>query len=486
MISFIRNRSLLRVSVAASALCSVPATAQSPSRTELEARVHQLEDAVARLEARLARSDVSPIASPVPTSDASVVQVANVPSGTAKAFSTSRQTVPPTPDGFVAERPRDVTATPGRDGFTVDGTTVRLTGQFKTVAASSRYSGGAMPTESIGRDFYSPAFIPVGDPVGSHDTELGAKQTRLTISTATPIGNHELKGLLEMDFQVTPGTQANQRVVNGYNPGLRRAFLTYGRFLAGQEFTTWQYLPALPETTDFVGPAEGTVFARQAQFRYTQPLSSTLSLAAAVENPETVYATVAAPVTISSGSDPVPDFATRLNWKPGFGEFSLGGVVRRLTVGTATGDAHAFGWGVSLAGKVPFGGGRYNDARFMMTAGDGVGRYVGFALVPDAILAPTAGVLKPVELTAGFAAVRIGLFGTVRSSLAYSFQNGRYVEGYRPLLDTKSAWSGAFNVFVTPFEDFDVGVEYRHGNRAINNGSSGNLDRSELSVRYTF
>jgi hypothetical protein len=473
------------ISVAVGALLSTPAGAQSVDRGLLERRVLELEGAVAELRAQLARRYAKDRGSDAPEHAAIPSQTPDAP-GIGESHSRIAQLVSTGSEGFIAERPRDVTATPGRDGFTVDGTTVRLTGQFKTVAAASRYGGGTVPTDSIGRDFYSPALIPVGGTSGSRDTQFGAKQTRLTISTATPIGVQELKGLLEMDFQVTPGTQANQRIVNGYNPGLRRAFLTYGRFLVGQEFTTWQYLAALPETTDFVGPAEGTVFARQAQFRYTQPLSSKMSLAFAIENPETVYATVSAPVATSSGSDPLPDLATRLSWKTRLGELSLGAVARRLTVSSATGDVSAFGWGVSLAGKAPFPGGRYNDARFMITRGRGIGRYVGFALLPDAVLAADAHALRPVGLTAGFAAVRVGIFGTVRTSLAYSFQNGEYDEGYRPLSDTGSAWSGAANLFMTPFEDLDLGVEYRHGRRTINDGSSGSLDRSEFSIRYSF
>ena len=71
-----------------------------------------------------------------------------------------------------------------------------------------------------------------------------------------------------MDFQVLPGT-GDQRTTSPATPALRRAYVTVDKWLFGQEWTNFQVLSVLPETADYVGPTEGTIFNRQAQVRYT-------------------------------------------------------------------------------------------------------------------------------------------------------------------------------------------------------------------------
>lgn len=461
------------------------AQAQTAREVELEARLKALEAAVQDLRgelnaARSAAATTPPSSAASPTSaPTAVAESPTVPHPTGANG--------PTAPTALAEAKPTAPATASTDGFKVAGTTVKLNGFIKTWASVSRYSGGNMAPETVGRDFYFPSMTPVGGRNEGNSVEAHAKQTRIVLGTETPIAGHTLKGLLEVDFQVVPGTQGNQRVVNGYNPGLRRAFFTYDNWLFGQEWTTFQYIGALPETTDFIGPSEGTVFVRQAQIRYTRKLSDTLSLSVAVENPETASTSIASATIVENADDRLPDIAARLNYKTAFGEFSLAGLGRKLTVDTGTVKDSATGWGVSFAGKVPLDSKGRSDIRFMVTHGDGIGRYVGLNLAPDAVFVPLVGMrLQTPSLTAGFAALKLGWTDKLRSTFIGSVQGIDYPTGAEPVGASESAWSASGNLFYSPVKNIDLGVEFRHAERQLVDGQVGKMDRGELAARYSF
>ena len=87
------------------------------------------------------------------------------------------------------------------------------------------------------------------------------------------------------------------------------------------------------------------------------------------------------------------------------------------------------------------------------------------------------------------AAARIALAGTLRTNLMGSYQNVSYA-GSLPEAGignfNKRAWSLAANLFWSPVENVDLGVEYRHGQRELVNGAKGQLDRVEFAAKYGF
>jgi len=181
------------------------------------------------------------------------------------------------------------------EGFRVGGTTFKLGGFVKAVASATRFDDGMLAGGSLGKEFYLPQQIPVGG-AATRDFMANARQTRLFFTSSTPLGGKELKSHIEFDFALATAPAGAQRATNAYTPTLRRAFLTYGRFLVGQEWTTFQNPALLPESTDFVGPLEGTVFVRQMIVQYRQPLGQGLDLLLALENPQTETVTTINPV----------------------------------------------------------------------------------------------------------------------------------------------------------------------------------------------
>lgn len=458
-----RKFGILLAGTMLTAMVATPALADPAREAELEARLKALEAAVGDLRAELAAARAQQQATAAQT-QASGEKVAALEASWAKQ---------PKPE----------------DGFKVGGTTIKLNGYFKANAAISKFDDGAAAARTAIRDFYVPGQIPVGGTREGKDYEGNAKQTRMWLTTSTPIGAHTLKGHLEFDFQTSPGTEGNQRTTNGYNLAMRRAFITFDNLLVGQEWSNFQYTPALPESTDYVGPSEGTVFVRQMQVRYTKKLSDHVALSASVENAETASITPASTAVTENADDRMPDITARLLFNPAFGEFSLAGVVRKLSVdtrGTVGGFSDsATGWGVSFAGKVPFGPDKRHDIRFMVTKGDGIGRYVGLNFAPDAIFTAT-GQLETVDVFAGFAAVKLGWTAKLRSTLMGSFQKVDYPAGLAPVTANDSVWSVAGNLFYSPVKNLDFGVEYRHAERELLSGAKGQLDRLEFAAKYSF
>lgn len=458
-----RARALLAGTILA--CCPAPVLAQqAPREADLTARLAALENQLRALDAEMT----------ILRADLAAERQKNAP-----ALPATPST--PVPAQLAVQAPARAPASSG-------GTTIRVGGFFKSVASFSHTSGGAIPANSTGRDFYVPSTIPIGGRSDGTDYEAHAKQTRIVVNATTPVEGHTLSGLLEMDFQTSPGA-GNQRMTNAYAPGLRRGYLAFDDFLVGQEWSNFQYVAALPETTDYLGPSEGTVFVRQAQLRYTRALGKRLTLSVAAENAATVTSAKGDATLIENDSDRLPDVTARLSVRAGAGELSLAGLVRQLTIaGAANGSDDAAAWGVSFAGKLPFGPGGRHDLRFMVTRGSGIGRYVGLNLAPDAMLVTTASALRlePVDVTAGFAALRLGWSGTLRSTVMGSYQKIGFPNGLATPTATDRAWSATANLFYSPVKPLDLGIEMRHGERGLVSEDSGTLDRVEMIARYNF
>lgn len=458
--------------LAASAL-AMPGLAQAatPREAELAARLERLEAEMAALRADLvaARSESGQAIAAAQAASEQVQQAA------------SRVAA-------VEARPAPAPAAPA-EGFRNGNTTIKLGGYIKLIAASTRYSEGEVATNTLGRDFYLPQTIPVGNGPSSRVQDFTAKQSRFWLNFASDVGDHTVKGYLETDFQTAPGTQGTQRTTNGYNLALRRAYMQFDRWTVGQDWTTFQYTGALPETTDYVGGSEGTVFVRQPLVRYSAPLGQGLTLHVAAENPESATANAGSATLIENGDDRLPDFAARLAYAGKIGELSLAGLAREVRVENAgAGDATS-GYGVSAAGKVFLSENKASDLRFMATWGHNIGHYVGLNFAPDAVFNPATGKLSTVENLALLGALRVAVAPGLRVNVMGSWQKVDYANSLTlAQIGTynREAWSLAGNLFWSPMKNVDLGIEYRHGSRELVNGQGGKLDRMEFAAKYSF
>lgn len=456
--------------LAASALALPQAAQAATAKDQIAERLAQLEAQVAALRAELeAAKNESSAAS---TQAAATAQV---------AVQRADQ---------VSAKVAALEAKPQPEGMKVGNSTVKIGGFLKFVGSSARYSDGEASTIAngqLGRDFYLPQSIPTGAAPSTRVSDFSAKQSRLWLNLATDVAGHTVKGYLETDFQTSQGTQGSQRTTNGYNLALRRAYIQFDKWTFGQDWSTFQYVAALPESTDFVGTTEGTIFVRQPQIRYSQPLSKELTLHLAVENPESGTANAGTATLVENGDDALPDFTARLAYAAPFGELSLSALGRQVRVENAGVAEDAAGYGASAAGKIWLNAAKSSDLRFMATYGRNISRYVGLNFAPDAVVLAN-GTLSDVDVFAAFASVRIALTPTVRVNLMGSVQDVDY--GDLTLLQVgtfnKRAWSVAGNLFYSPVKNIDLGVEVRHGERKLVNGASGAVDKIEVAAKYSF
>jgi len=364
-------------------------------------------------------------------------------------------------------------------GFRVGKTTVAYAGYVKLDAITQRTSGGQLPGNSILRDFLIPVAIPVGGTPSGYDTDFSARQTRFILKTATDVGTeHTLNSHIEMDFNVTEG--GDERTTNSYTPRLRQAFITYDNWLFGQAWSTFQNIGALPDSLDFIGVTPGTVFDRQPQIRWSRN-----GWQIALEQPETTVTTPAG-ARREAGDDTIPDLVVRHNFAGDWGSLSAAGIVRTLKVSNddfGTGADSAIGYGLSLSGKINVG--PHDDLRFMATAGDGLGRYIGLNIVNDAAITPD-GNLDPIFTWSGFAAYQHHWGGRLRSTLA-----GAYFKADNPVLLTTNqvtdeSWNALANLIWNPVDPLDIGIELLYAERTLEDGRSGDLRRLMISSRYNF
>lgn len=398
----------------------------------------------------------------------------------------------PTPPADLAH-----TAAEAMDEYEVEfgETKVTFGGFVKLDVIGSSFSDGELADNSLGRDFYIPSLIPViGSPVDGGgleegddiDLDFNPRETRFLARSETVFENGiKLTGLIELDFQVT--SDGNELVSNSFVPRIRQGYLqieglTPGRWLFGQTWSTFQNVEALPENLDFIGPTEGTVFIRQPLIRYSYK-----GFDIALEQPETEITPFqgggGSPVT--PGDERLPDVAVRYTHRADWGHLKIAALGRELKAENfgsfATSSANAFGYGISASGKIKVGA--RDDFRFMVNAGQGIGRYIGVDLI-DGVVDNGRGDLNTRGLISGFASYRHFWTDTLRSNLTAGYfvaEDDVELTGAGETRDVQS-WHG--NLIWSPVPKLDLGFEGIYASRTIENGASGELLRGQFSITY--
>ncbi len=400
------------------------------------------------------------------------------------AESDTDDTSPETEDEPEEPRLEDRVATleeqpdPARAITAVDSTSLTYGGFIKTDVLWSRFSDGALPARNVGRDFYVPATVPVGGESSGTDLDIHAKESRFWFRTDTELEDgSELSGYLEFDFTSSaPG--GDERLTNAYSPSIRHAWLQYNDLLLGQSWSNFQILGALPENLDFVGPAEGTVFVRQPQIRYTRgPWQFS------AENPETTATPFGGGERIVTDTGWMPDFTARYNLAGERSSFSVAGLVRQMAIRDNGSREREPGFGLTLGGRVDIG--ERNDFRYMATWGSGVGRYLGLNTANDAVLTADGG-LDAIDAFGGFVSYRHFWHPAWRSNLTLS---GQWIDNDAELTGpdaTRDSISAHVNLIHQVNPALSFGVEYLHARRRVESGESGSLDRLQFSGMYNF
>lgn len=438
------RRSALGLAILLAIAAPGHALAQAASPQDLEARIAQLEQMVQGLKTELEAQKAADAARPAPA---------------------------PLPAG--AQPIQASAIMPGAN----PGTRFSFGGFIKLDAMVTDTSDGEIADGSAGRLFYLPSATPVGgasedDP----DLDAHAQFSRIWFGADTDLDGHKLKAYIEAD--VFGNANGNEQSTNTYGLTIRHAYVSWDKWLAGQTWSNFQDVAALPDAVDFVGPTEGTIFVRQAQLRYTSgPWSFSL------ENPETTVTPYLAGARISSDDNSLPDVTARYITRGTWGHFTVAGLMRQLKLQTPFLDETDTGFALSLSGK--WNAGPNDDIRYMLSGGNGLGRYLAFGLGSDA-MQDVDGSLEALQGIGGFVAWRHVFSPKLRGNLfasAASFDNDTSLTG---LAVTKSARSIHANLIYTVLPKVEIGAELIHGNREIESGLDGDIRRLHMHVKYSF
>jgi hypothetical protein len=366
------------------------------------------------------------------------------------------------------------------------GTKFQYGGFIQLDMAASRYSEGK-PGNDLIEDFLVPSLIPVSDGSGSsyNTTNIHAKTSRFYFTTATDTDAGKISTRVELDFLL--GASGDERISNSWNPRLRHAFVNWDyaegkSLLAGQSWSTFFNVGALPNQIDFVGPV-GTLFDRQPQIRWTMG-----GLQLAAENPATrlnFNVNGSLSTSFDDFHEGIPDLVARYNGKTGGLSWSAAGILRELSYDDGTNDDSQMGYGLSLAGKWMLG---KDDLRFMFNYGDALGRYMGLNSFNDGYV-DASGDIQTIDEWGGFIAYQHHWSEHWSSSftLSMSVADNPSASDFALVGSLAKEYQSAHaSLWYSPAPKYSMGGEYIFASKELEDGRDGDMSRLQFAVKYTF
>lgn len=371
-----------------------------------------------------------------------------------------------------------LTSTAAHAGFKMgDNTEIGFGGYIKLDGIWSDTSDGQLAT-GIGREFYVPSLTPVGGKGESANWDLHARQSRFFFTSETMLENgKKITGRFEFDMMATTGT-GDQRISNGYSPEIRHAFLSYDGWTLGQTWSTFMDVNALPDSIDFVGTTDGTIFVRQAQVRYTIG-----GWQFAVENPETTVTPNGGGARIVTDDNSTPDLVARYNHTASWGGLTFAALARQLRIEQGSLDDSTSGYALSFSGKINLSA--TDDIRFAINYGDGIGRYMSLNTANDAVLTKT-GQLEAIKAVGYTLAYKHAWNDKFRSSFFYSAQQIDNPVDLTGMGQTQKTSSYSANLIYQVASKLSTGVEFRHATRVLESDLDGDLNRIQFMAKYDF
>lgn len=341
---------------------------------------------------------------------------------------------------------------------------------------------------NVGDDFLVPSTVAVGDGSNKGDTvfDTNSKFSRLWFKTATMTDAGEIKTHIEMDFNAGN----DERLTNQSSTGLRHAFLSWknsenSSILAGQTWSTFFNVGALPESVDFIGPTSGTIFIRQSQVRYTQSIGNG-SFMIAAENPSvSLYDAGAGAVADDNQVDDssMPDFIGRYDGSTGNLSYSAAAMLRQINYKLGANDESSMGYGVTFSGKYALGNG--DDLKFMLSQGQ-LGRYIALNAFRDGGVEAN-GDIELISTLGGFVAYRHMWSEKLRSTVSYAFSQAENPDALSASTTvTKSVSNTNVNLMYSPTKNLTFGGEYILAEREVESGADGDLNRLQFTSKWVF
>jgi len=196
---------------------------------------------------------------------------------------------------------------------------------------------------------------------------VSAATTRIGLDILRPTQYGDLTGKIEADFMGGNGDNGSGTF------RVRHAYMSLGKWLAGQTTSPFVNTDTSPETLDFTG-AVGTGTTRTVQVRYTQPIDAQQKILFALEGGDVEK------VGNVAGGSRFPALTTRYDFKTADnkGLLQLHGLAHENRVAPKDSSSEEkFGWGVGIGGKYDITPQDSVMANYYHVKGDG--RYLSYS-----------------------------------------------------------------------------------------------------------
>ena len=311
----------------------------------------------------------------------------------------------------------------------------------------------------------------------SSRTTVTANPSRFVIASATPTDWGKLSTFFSFDAaENTTSSDPDFRFRQGW--GQLDDIFWGGALRAGQSWSSWDDVTALPETMDFEGP-NGSQQTRQGLVRWARDFQKKYTLWVSVENPN---------YSIQNGKTKSawPDTIASLNWHGDWGHLKPALIGRQLQGDSDDGgdDDNAFGWGVQLAGdiKVPLLA-KKDNFKFQAVYGAGIGSYNNDGGIDDAVF--DGNDLKAIKSFQGYGALQHWWLDSLRSNAVFGYVDvDNRNQQHSDTLERTMYFAG--NLVWSPIDHMDIGGEYLWGQRDNKNGDVGTARRIQFSTKYLF
>jgi hypothetical protein len=314
---------------------------------------------------------------------------------------------------------------------------------------------------------------------------LSPRRTRFGFQAAYPLGAHELKSKVEVDFF---GRGTGRPDAIGQNTiRLFNAFAEWGPVFVGHTLTNFADADYGANYLDIWGPP-GIIFLRSPSVRYSL-LEGTHTLTVALERPGADFDGTGGP-TGAAPQDLLPDASLRYRLSGDWGHLHVAGLVRRLGYDTPGAPEqtteHVFGYGGTVSATI-------NVLRGVLAvspaalAGRGIGNYVNGAGSDIAFQEQTdaAAALRALPVYGATLYADVNWTQSLSSSVGVS-----WVQTKNSTLQAPGAFESAkylsANLVYTPARIFFVGPEFQWAERNDENGASGTDYRVFLAARFSF
>ncbi len=329
----------------------------------------------------------------------------------------------------------------------------------------------------------------------SGSTKFHGRASRVYIETETPFQGDVIKTHIEGDFfgrVDTGGGTDDDTLTNSYELRLRSAWVSWGNWMAGQNWSNFVDLSAYPEGMDF-SSITGRALIRQSQIRYTYPLGGGDRLAFSLENPETDYNRgTPAPGANADEDETMPDIIGTYYNKTSFGHVRASALVRRLGVETFNtgGDIsnsqsdHTMGYGIGLSAKINFS--KELNLKLNFNGGDGIGRYLHSNHYRSAIFTADGKLESESAWGANFM-LQYKPSATMRYNIGYGLLEIDVEKDH--IVSTavnKSIGTFHANAIYTIAPQLNVGVGYTYAEREVENGTEGDISRIMFYIKKDF